>query len=100
VDELSTLVRWATDGLQPDLNVLVDVPIEIARQRLTGVAPDRLERLGADFHQRVRDGFLAQAGADPDHWLVVDGTAGTEEVASGITAGLEARLGPAGLSRR
>ena len=41
-------------------------------------AADRLEQLGADFADRVRHGFLAQAAADPAHWLVVDGTADVE----------------------
>jgi dTMP kinase len=50
------------------------VPVEVAQARLAATAPDRLERLGPAFAQRVREGFLALAAADPAHWVVVDGT--------------------------
>ena len=76
VAELADLVAWATGGLVPDLSILVDVPVEVAQARLAPSAPDRLERLGPAFAQRVRDGFLALAAADPEHWVVVDGTRG------------------------
>jgi dTMP kinase len=74
VAELAALVAWATGGLAADLSILVDVTVEEAGARLRATAPDRLEKLGPEFAARVRDGFLAQAAADPAHWVVVDGT--------------------------
>jgi len=92
-EPLRQVVAWATGGLEPDLSVLVDVPLEVARQRLAGSGPDRLERLDADFHDRVRLGFLALARAEPDQWAVVDGTASASDVAAEIARLVAERLG-------
>ncbi|MFI1971572.1 dTMP kinase [Streptomyces cinnamoneus] len=69
--EIARISRWATDGLVPHLTVLLDVSPETARERFTE-APDRLESEPAEFHQRVRTGFLTLAAADPARYLVVD----------------------------
>ncbi|WP_405762279.1 dTMP kinase [Streptomyces sp. NBC_00045] len=69
--EIARISRWATDGLVPNLTVLLDVSPETARERFTE-APDRLESEPAEFHQRVRAGFLTLAAADPGRYLVVD----------------------------
>ncbi|MFD6112000.1 dTMP kinase [Streptomyces yangpuensis] len=69
--EIARISRWATDGLVPNLTVLLDVSPEAARERFTE-APDRLESEPAEFHQRVRSGFLTLAAADPGRYLVVD----------------------------
>ncbi|MGW1489752.1 dTMP kinase [Streptomyces sp. NPDC002402] len=69
--EIARINRWATDGLVPHLTVLLDVSPEAARERFTE-APDRLESEPAEFHQRVRAGFLTLAAADPGRYLVVD----------------------------
>jgi len=92
--QLRALIDFATSGLTPDLNILVDVPLELARQRVTaGSAPDRLERLGRKFHQATKDGFTAQAASDPQHWYVVDGTAPPEQVHANILRAVTTRLG-------
>ncbi|MFD3870386.1 dTMP kinase [Streptomyces sp. NPDC058623] len=69
--EIARISRWATGGLVPNLTVLLDVSPETARERFTE-APDRLESEPAEFHQRVRAGFLTLAAADPGRYLVVD----------------------------
>lgn len=69
--EIARISRWATEGLVPHLTVLLDVSPETARERFTE-APDRLESEPAEFHQRVRTGFLTLAAADPGRYLVVD----------------------------
>ncbi|MBW5482316.1 dTMP kinase [Streptomyces bambusae] len=69
--EIARISRWATSGLVPNLTVLLDVSPETARERFTE-APDRLESEPAEFHQRVRAGFLTLAAADPGRYLVVD----------------------------
>ncbi|MFF2524035.1 dTMP kinase [Streptomyces liangshanensis] len=76
--EIARISRWATDGLVPHLTVLLDVSPETARERFTE-APDRLESEPAEFHERVRSGFLTLAAADPARYLVVD--AGQEPAA-------------------
>ncbi|MFC8005581.1 dTMP kinase [Streptomyces olivaceus] len=69
--EIARINRWATNGLVPHLTVLLDVAPETARERFTE-APDRLESEPAEFHARVRSGFLTLAAADPGRYLVVD----------------------------
>jgi dTMP kinase len=73
ITQVAGLNRWATGGLQPDLTILLDLP---PAQGLSRRAPsaDRLEAEPADFHQRVREGFLAQAAAEPGRYLVLDAT--------------------------
>lgn len=81
--EVEELSRWATDGLWPDLTILLEVSPRLAEARLER-GKDRMEAAGDAFHARVHDGFLVQAMADPDRWAVVDGTGPPEEVAAAI----------------
>jgi dTMP kinase len=101
VGELASIVSWAAGGLTADLSVLVDVTPEVAAGRLgrRGGA-DRLERLGPGFAARVREGFLAQAEADPAGWAVVDGTAEVAALSAHILDVVRARLGEPPVSRR
>jgi dTMP kinase len=71
----------ATDGLEPDLYVVLDVPVEhgIRRKQRGGMTPDRIEQEGTDFLQRVRNGYLALAEEQPRARLV-DGLGTPEEV--------------------
>ncbi|EGX60942.1 thymidylate kinase [Streptomyces zinciresistens K42] len=85
--EIARINRWATNGLAPHLTVLLDVAPDIARERFTE-APDRLESEPAEFHARVRSGFLTLAAADPGRYLVVD--AGQE--AEAVTTVVRHRL--------
>jgi len=73
VGEVAGLNRWATGGLEPDLTILLDLPPEAGLGRRS-VSADRLEAEPADFHERVREGFLAQAQANPGRYLVLDAT--------------------------
>jgi len=62
----------ATRGLHPDLVVLLDLPVEEGFHRLGARNRDRFEQEESAFHQRVREGYLKMAQADPDRWFVVD----------------------------
>ncbi len=79
VDELAGLSKWASAGLEPDVVILLDVPVEVAAARMTGDR-DRMEAAGDDFHRRVADGYRALAAADPERWRVVDGSGTVEDV--------------------
>lgn len=71
VDEVRELNRIATAGLMPDLTLVLDVdPAEGLAQATAGGA-DRLEAAGAEFHARVRAGYLAIAAAEPDRVKVI-----------------------------
>lgn len=75
VTDVAGLSAWATGHLRPDLTVVLDIDptVGLARAARRG-RPDRIEAETLDFHQRVRDAFLALAAADPDRYLVVDAT--------------------------
>jgi dTMP kinase len=85
LDELARLEEIATGGLQPDLTLLLDLPVEIGLARK---APDDRTRfeIGFDlaFHRRVRSGFLEMAVAEPGRFVVVDATAHADAVAERI----------------
>jgi dTMP kinase len=90
--EVRDLSVWATGGLLPDLVVLLTVPANESVRR-TGGARDRIEDAGSEFHERVADGFAAQAAAEPDRWVVVDGTGTKDQVAAAVLAAVADRLG-------
>lgn len=71
VDRLN---REATGGLMPDLTVFLDLPVDAALSRIERHGQDTFDRAPRDFHRRVREGYRAQAEANPDKWLVLDGT--------------------------
>lgn len=79
VDSLWEVGRVATDALVPDLTFVLDLEPHLAAQRRAG-NPDRLEREPADFHQRVREGFLAEAKKQAEAIRVIDATGPIEQV--------------------
>lgn len=91
LEEVRLACRLAAGGREADLNVLIDVPVDIGTSRRTA-APDRIEAADGGFHERVRQGFLAEAVGDPGRWLVVDGSAPPDQVADAIAAGVRSRL--------
>jgi dTMP kinase len=93
IAELLKITSFATGGLEPDLQVLLDVPLETARARTDHVSHDRFERLGYEFFERVRDGYLALAASDPEDWVVVESSGDLEEVESRTLTAVTARLG-------
>ncbi|WP_250447950.1 dTMP kinase [Actinotalea sp. C106] len=94
-EEVERLSLWATEGLLPDLTVLLDLDPAVGLARLTG-DPDRLESAGADFHRRTREAFLARAAAGGERWLVVDAALPVEAVQEQVRARLDAVLGEVG----
>ena len=79
----------ATGGLEADLVVYLDIDPEAGLRRKHGETEAiRTGLEGLPFHRKVREGYLAQAAADPAHWLVVDATLEREEVVERIWAHL------------
>ena len=73
----------ATQGLKPDLTVLLDVPADEGLARIKARRRDRFEQEDIAFHQRVREGYLKLAANDPERWLVIDATQ-NKDVIEGI----------------
>ena len=68
-------------GMVPDLTVLIDIPVEQGLARKNNRKPDRFELENLNFHRRVRQGYLKIAKAEPQRWLVIDGTKTKREIA-------------------
>lgn len=84
--EVRRISLWATEGLLPDLTILLDLDPQLGRARMNA-APrvyDRLEEEGGDFPARVRAEFLRMATAEPERFLVVDAAQPVEVVAARI----------------
>ena len=95
LDELRQLEAFATEGLRPDLTILLDLPVEIGLARKRGSDETRFET-GFDvaFHRRVRAGFLALASSEPERFAVVDAQRATDVVFADIVASVERLAGP------
>ena len=71
----------ATQGLKPDLTILLDMSVEDGLARKSSRKQDRFEQEDIAFHQRVRNGYLKLAASDPQRWLIIDATQPEEEIA-------------------
>ncbi|MBI2864212.1 MAG: dTMP kinase [Chloroflexi bacterium] len=77
---ISAVNAIATEGIRPDLIVLLDLPPELGLERKKGEGWDRFQAEDLAFHRRVRQGYLEMAASEPDRWLVLDATACAEAV--------------------
>jgi dTMP kinase len=98
---LGDLNRLASDGMRPDLTIVLDCPVETGlartKARVKGDVrgPDRFEGEQVEFHRKVRDGFLAVARNEPDRVTVID----SAQAVGAVTAEI-ARIVAATLARR
>lgn len=73
MDIIASVNRLATQGLEPDIYILLDVPPELGLKRKRG-SVNRIDDRELAFHQRVRDGYLEIAAKNAERWLVFDGS--------------------------
>ncbi|NIS80551.1 MAG: dTMP kinase [Anaerolineales bacterium] len=73
LEAVRAITTFATDGLTPDITLLLDLPVEEGlRRRETDGNWNRLDAYDIDFHSRVREGYLALAESQPERWVVID----------------------------
>jgi len=102
LENLGAITQFATGGLQPDLIIYLDLPIEDGlgrklRDREQGKGEwNRMDQLEADFHRRVRQGYLLMAGADPGRWLIIDASLDIDTIHATILDSVERRLADRG----
>lgn len=94
IDALGQVVRGA---FAPDLTLILDLPVAVGRARAAARRgpDDRFEQRDDTFHERVRQGFLAIAAAEPERYLVIDASQPLEAVSDAIWQAVERRLAPA-----
>jgi dTMP kinase len=73
--------KIGTQGLIPDVTILMDISVEAGLARKKEKKSDRFEMEELSFHRRVREGYLKLAAAEPQRWLVIDATKGKDEIA-------------------
>ena len=91
--KMETLEHWVHPHLQPDLTLLFDVPLAVARERLDATRTlDKFEREQAGFFSKCRDEYLRRAAQFPQRIAVIDSTASIEETRARIVTALEKLL--------
>lgn len=91
INALHGLNRLATGGLDPDLTILLDLEAHLAKERQAGGVPDRLEKEGLQFQQRVREGYLQLAQECP-RIIVINAAVELDAVSENITSAVVAYL--------
>ena len=93
LDVLERISTLSLGGFEPDLTLVLDIPVaEGLRRAEVRAGSNRYERMGSDFHERVREGFLARARAEPKRFAVVDATADPDTVSRKILDIVASRL--------
>jgi dTMP kinase len=83
-ERIAELERWVQGALRPDLTIVFDAPVEVARARLDKDRTDRFEREGVRFFERVRAGYLERAAEEPARIRVVDASRTPAEVKKAV----------------
>jgi len=93
--DIAMLQRFALGDFAPDLTLILDLPTEIgfARAAARRAAPDRFERLDRCFHERLRQGFLEIAAAEPARCVLIDAAAEAGTVHRAVLGAIAQRLG-------
>ena len=96
LDTLRRILDFATGGLKPDLTLLLDVDVEkgLSRRHTGGGEWNRLDDYELAFHQRVRQGYLELATADPLRWQRIDAGLTPDEVQATIRRVVGSKLQP------
>jgi len=92
-DRIALLEQWVQQGLQPDLTLLLDIPVAegLERTRSRAQGPDRFERQQLDFFERVRQCYLDRAHA-ADRFRIIDASQPLEQVQQQINSTLRTFL--------
>lgn len=84
--------NWATKGVLPDLTLLLDLPVGDGLSRATQTGCDRIEAEAAEFHERVRRGYLELAAEQPKRIVKIDATGTVESVAADVSTAVLERM--------
>jgi dTMP kinase len=92
-EDLLSISTWALNNRLPDMVIYIDVPTDILNERLAKRDLDRFEREGPEFFARIAQGFTELRAADPQRWIVIDGTMSKDDVEAAIRTAVLDRLG-------
>lgn len=91
---IAALETYILEGTRPDLTLVFDLPVDIGLERAhaRAGAEMRFESKGHEFHERLREGFLRLAAAEPGRCVVIDASGGLDEVEAKIWSAVDDRL--------
>jgi dTMP kinase len=91
---IAALETYILEETRPDLTLVFDLPVEVGLERahLRAGAEMRFESKGQAFHERLREGFLSIAKAEPERCAVIDATGSVDEVEARVWAAVDGRL--------
>lgn len=89
LDALRAITRFATGGLVPDLTFFVDVPVQVGLARRQRGKTNRLDQKDIEYHTRVRNGYWELVRAEPQRFIVIDGTRAVDTVQNEIRMHIE-----------
>lgn len=93
-EQIAEIERWVQGDLQPDLTIILDVPLEVALERIErSREKDRFEREGSGFYAAVRDVYLQRAASNPQRYVVINSNRDKEIVKQEIHAVLNQLFG-------
>jgi len=91
-DWLDALRRHVLGSFAPDLTLVLDLPVEAGLDR--ALVAQRYEKMGRDFHEKLRQGYLAIAGAEPGRCALIDANRPLADVTVAVNAAVTAKFGP------
>ncbi len=94
LEQVRSLVKYATGGLTPDLTILLDLDVQVGLKRKTQneVEWNRMDAYTVEFHQRVRRGYLEMVKQEPQRWVVVNSEQKWDDVREELKKVIEKRL--------
>ncbi len=92
LEALRAITQFATRGLVPDLTFYIDVPVQVGLERRHQGETNRLDQKNVEYHMRVREGYLELAQAEPERFVVIDGTQPIDQVQTEIRARMSEEL--------
>ncbi len=84
---ITELASWTLNGLQPDLTLLFDLPVEVGQQRVLSrnQGVDRFEQEKVDFFEKIRSCYLQRAADEPERIRVIDASQSIEDIQRQLT---------------
>ena len=90
IAKINVLETWVQGDLKPDITLLFDVPVEVSLERLAlARTPDKFEREGADFFEKLRNAYLARAKQDPARFRIINGNQALAAVKEEVKVSIE-----------
>lgn len=90
LDAIETIGSFTTDGIEPNLTIVIDIDAETGLNRAG--TPDRVESRGGNYHKKVREGFLTLARKKPERFALINGDQPVEDVHKQVMEAIDKKL--------